>query len=326
MSISSIRSILVADSIITGLVGDKVFAGFADKEVEQPFIILEKTGRTPNDCKVESSTLDEYGFAVTGVAISYSVMEQIMTRCRQVLDLYTDDFFHKVSFAGLTERYDGTQDYAIETHLYRSMVSIEPAPLAVRCIAANNEYLSSPNFNPFPNGVSDVDIEFTLEPSIIDGVKYLIYSDIETGFDAYQLTISTASDTIIFSMRNNGNLNVTNFNGIAGTSLNNGGKIGIKYNATTGDIDMFWDDILISSVTPTTNAFTGVTTEPLVFFGRNQTGAGISATYDGSVSYIKIGSKEWKSFNWKSPITTNSQGVQTTLHSDDNTDAMIIKI
>ena len=64
----------------------------------------------------------------------------------------------------------------------------------------------------------------------------------------------------------------------------------------------------------------------LVFFARNQTGGGISATYDGSVSYIKIGIHEWTSPNWEAPITTNSQGVLTTLHSDVDTAAMIIEV
>jgi hypothetical protein len=122
--LSTIRTLLINDSEIAAIVGTNVFVGFATKEVVAPYIILDEIFKNPNDCKVELSTVDSYMFATTAVDTMYSTVETLLNRIRVVLDGHKDSFYRGVSFAGIQDHYDGTQDYHVNSNNYKSLVNI----------------------------------------------------------------------------------------------------------------------------------------------------------------------------------------------------------
>jgi hypothetical protein len=124
MSLSTIRDILIADPTINGLVGTNVFVAFATKGVEAPYIILDEVLRTPNDCKGEPSQMDSYRFAVTAVDLRFSTVETLLTASRDALDGYSDADYKWISFDGIQDMYDGTQDYFVNSYMYKSLITV----------------------------------------------------------------------------------------------------------------------------------------------------------------------------------------------------------
>lgn len=124
MSLSRIRTLLLSDTDIATAVGTKVYVGFAPKEVKTPFILLEELAQAPNSCKDGYSVMDSYAFGVTVVDVQYKVVEQILGYCRSTLSGYIGDEFKKIFYAGIEERYDGTQDYFIKTNSYQSLIEV----------------------------------------------------------------------------------------------------------------------------------------------------------------------------------------------------------
>jgi len=122
--LGTIRTLLLADPTITGLVGTNIFVGYATKEVQEPYIILEDLFQSPNDCKDFKSVMDSFSFAVTAVAGQFSTIETLLAQCRVVLVAYQDPTFKGISFDGMQEMYDGTQDYHVKTNSYKSLITV----------------------------------------------------------------------------------------------------------------------------------------------------------------------------------------------------------
>lgn len=119
-----VRTLLVADAQINTAVGENIFVGYAPKEMQTTYIILESFSQTPNDCKDRQSVMDSYVFGVTVIGTQYSVVETLLKRCRVVLDGHKDSSFKGISFNGIEEVYDGTQDYHIKTNSYKSLIIV----------------------------------------------------------------------------------------------------------------------------------------------------------------------------------------------------------
>ena len=124
MSISSIRTILLAEPTVTDIVGDEIYVGFADQEVRQPFLVLDDLTIDPVDCKGEGD-LDDYRFAVTAVGLNYGSVETVMNAVRNTLGGYSDSVYRNIKFAGIDEMYDGTQDAFIRTFIFRTFKTID---------------------------------------------------------------------------------------------------------------------------------------------------------------------------------------------------------
>jgi len=122
MALSQIRTLLINNSTVTSLVGQRVYVGYAEQEAPAPFILLEEIYRSPNDCKDSASTVDNYGFVVTAVSASYPNIEAILAAVKGVLNNYESDLFGRISFSGLTDMYDGTQDYFVKTNNYQTLL------------------------------------------------------------------------------------------------------------------------------------------------------------------------------------------------------------
>ncbi len=127
MSLSTIRTLLISDSAINLVVGDKIAVGVIQQETEAPFILIEEGERTPNNCKDGTSQLDDYTVLVTVVAPTYAVVDQLLKDTRRILDNYRDSDFMKLSFSGQKDHYDGTQEYHLKTHSYKSLLKVENA-------------------------------------------------------------------------------------------------------------------------------------------------------------------------------------------------------
>jgi len=124
MSLSTIRSILIADSELSAIIGAKVYTGYAPQEITTAFLLLEEIYLSPNDCKQSASVMDSYGFMVSAVAPQYKTVEDLLKRVRKVLDMYSDGVFRGISYDGLAEKYDGTQDYFVKTYSFKSLIKV----------------------------------------------------------------------------------------------------------------------------------------------------------------------------------------------------------
>jgi len=122
--LSTIRTLLINDPQLIDMIGGRVFVAFAPKEVKAPYVLLDELSKTPNDCKKEQSTVDSYLFGVTAVDPMYSNVEAILSRARKVLDGHKDDFYRGISFSGIEDFYDGTQDYHVNSNSYKSLVNV----------------------------------------------------------------------------------------------------------------------------------------------------------------------------------------------------------
>jgi len=122
--LATIRTILINDSVISNLVGDKVYVSYSDQEIEAPYILIDELFKTPNDCKQEASTIDSLTIGVTAVAFSYKEISDILNRCRVLLDLYRDQTFMSLRYVGLEDMYDGTQGYFVKTNSYQSLIKV----------------------------------------------------------------------------------------------------------------------------------------------------------------------------------------------------------
>jgi hypothetical protein len=122
MALSEIRTLLINDPTVSSLVGQKVYIGYADQEAPAPFILLEELFRSPNDCKDAASTIDSYGFIVSAVSPSYPMIESILQAVKDVLNNYEDNMFSRISYSGLSDVYDGTQDYFVKTNNYQTLI------------------------------------------------------------------------------------------------------------------------------------------------------------------------------------------------------------
>lgn len=209
---------------------------------------------------------------------------------------------------------------------YGTPTNINPYPViednAVRCIAANKEYMSSPAGSYFGSTISGLDIE--IDYSDLDLSQSNIYAIFQGHTNAFS--------TFIFSLRpSNNDIRIAISTDIAGlqqtfiypfpSTIPIEGNIKIKGNGN--NLEVYFNDILVLDELVTMNQnISEFYSYPMYFAAvSNGTAFPLSGiTY----SYIKIGIHEWKSPDWTAPTTTNSQGVITTLHSDVSTAAMII--
>ena len=101
----------------------------------------------------------------------------------------------------------------------------------------------------------------------------------------------------------------------------------IKYIGDGTNLKLLIDDVEVKSEAVNLD-ISGLANKELIFTA-NLSGDGTSILQgidDISLSYIKINDHQWTSPNWEAPVTTNSQGILTTLHSDVDTAAMIIEV
>lgn len=111
------------DSTIYSIVGDKIAVGFIQQETEAPFILLEEEAREPNDCKIETSVLDDYTILVTAVDLRYKGVEELVSNIRRVLDGYSDSDFIRLKFSSQVDHYDGvSQNYHLKTYSFKTLL------------------------------------------------------------------------------------------------------------------------------------------------------------------------------------------------------------
>lgn len=197
----------------------------------------------------------------------------------------------------------------IENNFYELEVNTITQSGGVKCIAANNEYLSSPIGNYFGNTISGLDVEIEIS-GITDPVTRIF------GQGAFNISMAGAERIRV---------NITDDLGVA-QSFNydtngvfTGGNIKLKGNVA--NLDMYIDDVLLVPVYVLINQNISLTADYELYFS---TFLGV-LSYDSTINYIKIGNHEWTSENWEAPTTINSQGVITTLHSNVSTDDMVIQ-
>jgi len=99
----------------------------------------------------------------------------------------------------------------------------------------------------------------------------------------------------------------------------------LKVKGNSSNLEIYYNDVLILNEAVTINQdITGAQAFPLYFSAYEL--APLFLIYTNStINSIKINAHEWAFTNWTAPTTTNSQGVETTLHSDVSTSAMIIQ-
>jgi len=203
----------------------------------------------------------------------------------------------------------------IESTFGESIVS------GVKCIDANNEYLSSPAGDYFGNTISGLDIEF--DYSDLDLTQFLITAFSQGNqSDGYYIKCNfvTAINAIQIIINSNDALPVQGFQYSFPSSIPLSGNIKIKGNGS--NLEIYYNDTLVlNELVNIDNDISNVNSYEL-YFGASELVSLL--IYSGIVfSYIKINDHEWASDAWTAPTTTNSQGVVTTLHSDVSTSAMI---
>jgi len=188
----------------------------------------------------------------------------------------------------------------------------------VKCIAANNEHLSSPVGDYFGGTISGLDIEFQIS-DLTSSSFYFASQRSVTAEDSYIYVRKWLGDAIRLGIKNNlgESQNITSSDAIE--NIENGT---IRIVGSVGFVSFYYNDVLLSTEVVTIDDNISLVSSGVLNFNQSYTSGGEG---NGTFNYIKIGIHEWLSSNWTAPTTTNSQGVVTTLHSDVSTSAMIIQ-
>lgn len=83
---AAIRTILVADSALTGLVGQKVFANAAPQGTQLPFIVMNVISNTPTNTKQEASTMDRFRVQISSFGNDFDNCQAVKNRVRILLE------------------------------------------------------------------------------------------------------------------------------------------------------------------------------------------------------------------------------------------------
>jgi len=86
--ISGIKNLLLNDSGVTDLVGQKIYPVVAEEKIQRPYTTIRRTGTSPTIVKNETSGKDETFFTVTAYDKEYKKCIQILAAVRGVIDNY----------------------------------------------------------------------------------------------------------------------------------------------------------------------------------------------------------------------------------------------
>jgi hypothetical protein len=81
--------LMVNDSDISGLVGDRIYPSLAKEDVPKPYIVYEKTDETPTDDKDGKSTLDESFYDIMVFTDDIDQLEVLGLYIRNILDRFS---------------------------------------------------------------------------------------------------------------------------------------------------------------------------------------------------------------------------------------------
>lgn len=182
---------------------------------------------------------------------------------------------------------------------------------AVKCIDANDEYMSSPSGNYLGNTISGVDVE--ADYSELD-LSQLLIGIIHVGeppdLNTFQVQIRPSLNDIRVAFSVNEGSELQNFIYVFPSTIPLSGNIKVKGNGL--NLEVYFDDVLvINDIVTIQQDISVLQTKPLRFGAIFNTSSVSGITYN----YIKIGIHEWTFTEGSGSTTTNSQGVVTTLHS-----------
>lgn len=99
-----IYQLLISDSGLTEMVGDKIYPLVAEESVNYPFIIFTKETVEGNYNK-DFLLYDTVTISVAIAANKYFQTVQIAERVRSILENYTDSYFLSIVLDNVTEEY-----------------------------------------------------------------------------------------------------------------------------------------------------------------------------------------------------------------------------
>ena len=83
---SAIRSILVADSTLTSLVGSKIYPNAAPQGTQSPFVVINVISNLPTNTKAQASTMDRYRIQVSTFSTDFDTCQSVKNRIRVLLE------------------------------------------------------------------------------------------------------------------------------------------------------------------------------------------------------------------------------------------------
>ena len=79
---SAIRSILVADATLTGLVGSKIYPNAAPQGTQSTFVVINVISNLPTNTKAQASTMDRYRIQVSTFSTDFDTCQTVKNRIR----------------------------------------------------------------------------------------------------------------------------------------------------------------------------------------------------------------------------------------------------
>lgn len=99
-----IYQLLSNDSLLTSMVGKKIYPLIAEETVTYPFIIFTKENANANYTK-DFLTYDTVTISVAIAANNYFETVNIAERVRAILENYRDSYFYNIFLDNVTEEY-----------------------------------------------------------------------------------------------------------------------------------------------------------------------------------------------------------------------------
>ena len=99
-----IYQLLIGDTQLGELVGNKIYPLVAEETVTYPFIIFTKENAYGNYSK-DLLMYDSATITVVAVANNYFQTVNIAERVRAILENYRDSYFHNIQLENVTEEY-----------------------------------------------------------------------------------------------------------------------------------------------------------------------------------------------------------------------------
>ena len=103
--IRQIRSILLNNSSLVSLVGNKIFPLVAEAETKNPFIVIKKNSLTVSYTK-DSNINDDNLIILSIIADDYEKVVQIAEEVRNSLENYRDNFILESRITNVSDNYN----------------------------------------------------------------------------------------------------------------------------------------------------------------------------------------------------------------------------
>lgn len=182
---------------------------------------------------------------------------------------------------------------------------------AIQCLAASDQYMSSPanQYLPVDNSLIDIEVDYSGLTNVFGA---LIANDSYLGSDSrFYININSGAGVegvdVVFRDDVGGFVSLQYLYGGAPPTEGN-----IKVRANGGNLELLVDDVVVDTVVNT--AYTSINKE-LFFNAHSLFGTVTPSDQDVTFNYIKINDHEWTFPEGAGATTTNSEGVITTLEN-----------